>query len=156
MSVILIIILSIVVLFVLGCGLFLFVFWKGMSEFMAPSKPEECIKHIKWFLGYEFGDEYIILNFESKNQHPDRPLTVSLQLSEKSFQDVLSFLSNQNFSEEITENNNVKYVTKWIKQENMYQKEYSSFHYDNLVPFFVASLTVNLNTKIFDYYETMC
>jgi hypothetical protein len=136
-----------------------FMFWafrKGLTDFTKPNKPSESIDKVKNFLGYDFGDEYSLIDHVSRNYHPDRPLTVTLKLSNEAFHKMLSYISNLDTTERLQndEKNEVEYREVWIKEENGYRKEYSASREQGKYVFFIAKLTVSIENLTINYHET--
>ena len=121
-----------------------------------PNSPDQSVAKLKEFLGYPFKGAYQIIKHESRNNHPDRPLHVSISLPAETFEKVVEFLEGIGPKERInfSQNNQVRYETNWVLEERVYYKIYSALHTSNNYQFFGARLEVNLDDHTITYRET--
>ena len=149
-----IIVISILVIVLIFFGMFYVLSITG-----SPNKEIESINTIKKFLGMDFRDGFTIIEHISRNNHPDRPLNVTLQLSEESFNEVLEFIAKieSNTKETLSNDEKIKYVEHTIKQTECLIKEYKASHIYSSVSeytFFIASLIIDYDKKTLTYKET--
>jgi hypothetical protein len=147
----------IVVIVILLIAYFGFVY--GLSSFMKPNNENDSINKIKQFLRFDFKGEYTIIEHISRNNHPDRPLNVSIQLSEDSFNDLLGFVANleNSLKETLSEDRRIKHVEYLTKQSDYFIKNYKSFHINSdksETPFFSSNLIIEYNQRTLTYNET--
>lgn len=125
----------------------------------SPNKEIESINTIKSFLGMDFRDGYTIIEHISRNNHPDRPLNVTILLSEESYNEVLEFIARieSNTKETLSEDKKIKYLERTIKQTDCLIKEHKASHIYSSASeyvFFIASLTIDYDKKTLTYKET--
>ena len=125
----------------------------------SPNKEIESINTIKRFLGMDFRDGYTIIEHISRNNHPDRPLNVTIQLSEESFNKVMEFIAKieSNTKETLSDDEKIKYVERTIKQTDCLIKKHEASHIYSSASeylFFIASLTIEFDKKTLTYKET--
>ena len=146
-----------IVIVILLLGYFGLVY--GLSSFMKPNNENDSINTIKQLLRFDFKDEYTIVEHISRNNHPDRPLNVSIQLSEDSFKDVLDFVANieNGLKETLSEDSSIKYVEYLSKQLNCFIKNYKASHINSDIsetPFFSSNLNIDYSQRTLIYNET--
>jgi len=146
-----------IVIVILLLGYFGLVY--GLSSFMKPNNEKDSINTMKQFLRFDFKDEYTIIEHISRNNHPDRPLNVSIQLSEDSFKDVLDFVANieNSLKETFSEDRRIKYVEYLSKQSDCFIKNYKAIHINSEkseTPFFSSNLIIDYNQRALTYNET--
>jgi len=144
----------VVVIVILLLGYFCLVY--GLSSFMKPNDENDSINTIKQFLRFDFKDDYTIIEHISRNNHPDRPLNVSIQLSEDSFKDVLDFVANieNGLKETFNEDRRIKYVEYLTKQSDCFIKNYKAFHINSdksEIPFFSSNLIIDYSQRTLTY-----
>lgn len=130
-----------------------------LSKTGSPNKEIESINTLKRFLGMDFRDGYTIIEHISRNNHPDRPLNVTILLSEDSFNEVLEFIAKieSNVKETLSEDKKIKYVEHIIKQTDCLIKKHEASHIYSSTSeyiFFIASLTIDYDKKTLTYSET--
>lgn len=146
-----------IVIVILLLAYFGFVY--DLSNFMKPNNEEDSINTIKQFLRFDFKDEYTIVEHISRNNHPDRPLNISIQLSEDSFKNVLDFVANiENvLKETLSEDRRIKYVEYLTKQSDCFIKNYKASHINSDISetlFFSSNLIIDYNQRTLKYDET--
>jgi hypothetical protein len=147
----------VVVIVILVLGYFGLVY--GLSSFMKPNNENDSINTIKQFLRFDFKDEYTIVKHISRNNHPDRPLNVSIQLSEDSFIGVLDFVANieNGLKETLSEDRRIKYVEYLTKQSDCFIKNYKASHINSDISetlFFSSNLIIDYHQRTLTYNET--
>jgi hypothetical protein len=131
----------------------------GLSSFMKPNNENDSINTIKQFLRFDFKDEYTIIEHISRNNHPDRPLNVSIQLSDDSFKNVLDFVANieNSLKETLSEDRRIKYVEYLTKQSDCFIKNHKASHINSDISetlFFSSNLIIDYNNRTLTYNET--
>jgi hypothetical protein len=126
---------------------------------MSPNEEIDSINTIKKFLGIDFKDGYKIIEHISRNNHPDRPLHISILFSEESFNEVFNFIDKIESSskETIIQDKEIKYVEHIRKQTNCFVKDYEAKHIHSSTSeytFFISSLTIDYDQRILTYRET--
>jgi hypothetical protein len=148
--------LVVIIVFIL---LLLFIYWlfHTSSDYVAPNPEEESLKHLKWFLGMDFSDDYTIIAFKPESG-PDRAWKLSIILSDDAMEKVKAFLNETNLGDDVTfsDDKKIKYTYSWIKSEPFYIKGYTSAHLegDDYYTFFMANLKIDFDNKVLEYSET--
>lgn len=86
--------------FSVSVGLFIAVlafFTYAIASYFSPTSPEDAVESLKTYVEYDFGNSYKIIQFESRNNHPDRLLSYVLQFNtaESNWIDFVEFCKNQ-------------------------------------------------------------
>lgn len=157
-----VILLWIVVIIIIGLSAIVWLFFRalsGMESFNLPTKEIDSINHIKNFFGFDFGEDYEIVYYDSRNYHPDQPLEVILLFSETTLIKVQAFITeiDTNIKETLSEDKETKYVEKFFKKSNSFSKYYSASHINSGpsgYEFFAANLTIDYREKTLSYKET--
>jgi hypothetical protein len=152
-------IIVIVVSLVIFLALFFFGFAYAMANFMKPNSEKESIAQIKKFLGYDFAEDFQIIEHESRNNHPDRPLRIVLNLNENGINNLKAFTSEiESYSKETGSNNqSYKYNEDVMSSASFYQKCHEAFeiiHSGEESLFFRATLIINYESGTLSYSET--
>jgi hypothetical protein len=139
-------------------GLIIIAF-SGMGDFFAPNKEIDSISEIKQCLGLDFGDGYKIIEHNSRNNHGDRPLNVSIELSDKLFYEVKEFVEKNDcdVKESLSEDKKNRYVERFVKRQNCFVKDYEASHVSSAgsgYVFFSARLTIDYREKTLRYSQT--
>jgi len=145
--------------------IFLFVFFyfsfvtPSQSQFAKPNDTHLSVMKLKEFLGFDFGDSYEVMEHLSRNNHPDRPLKVTVVLSEESIVPLKEYLSKVDKEEKVnySKDRKIKYVTSFRKGERGFVKKYQAMHADSAeveYVFFVSSLTIDFLKRTLAYLET--
>lgn len=157
-----VILLWIVVIIIIGLSAIVWLFFwalSGMESFNLPTKEIDSINHIKNFFGFDFGEDYEIVYYDSRNYHPDQPLEVILLFTETTLIKVQAFITeiDTNIKETLSEDKETKYVETFFKESNSFSKYYSASHINSGpsgYEFFNANLTINYREKTLSYNET--
>jgi len=152
---IIVIVVSLIIFFVL----LVFGFAYAMANFMKPNSEKESIVQIKNFLGYDFAEDFQIIEHESRNNHPDRPLRVVLKLNENGINNLKAFTSEiESYSKETrNDNQSYKYNEDVKSSASFYNKCHEAFeiiHSGEESLFFRASLIVDYESGTLSYSET--
>ncbi|MBU3714117.1 MAG: hypothetical protein FGM46_04135 [Ferruginibacter sp.] len=147
-----------IVVFILLIVLILIGFLFAFSRAAAPSDPVDSANELKRFLGLDFGNNYSIVEQSSRNYHPDRPMNVTVSLSESDFEKVIEYLTTLNFetSTSFSKDNKIRYTEYWRKYGEEYRKNYTAARINESgsdYPFFNADLYVDINTRCISYNE---
>jgi len=131
----------------------------SQSQFAKPNDTHVSVKKLKDFLGFDFGDSYEVMEHVSRNNHPDRPLKVTVVLSEESIVPLKEYLSKVDMEEKVnySEDRKIKYVTSFRKGDSGFVKKYQAMHVDSGevdYVFFVSSLTIDFIKRTLAYSET--
>ncbi len=153
------IVLIVLLFIVLIIALLLYGFAWMISNFMAPNTESDSINQLKSFLGYDFGEGYEIIEHNSQNNHPDRPLKLKVILSDTSFELVMKHLSQieSKTLETFSQDQTVRYVEELYSSESSLNKSHLAYHIhtdgkDYI--FFSASFSFNCPNKTIEYFET--
>jgi hypothetical protein len=131
----------------------------SISAFSKPNDTQVSVKKLKDFLGFDFGESYQVMDHVSRNNHPDRPLKVTVVLSEESIVPLKEHLSKVDMEEKVnySKNRKIKYVTSFRMGDNGYVKRYQAMHAESAeveYVFFVSSLTIDFIKRTLAYSET--
>jgi hypothetical protein len=160
MSILLWVLLAIV-LFAALLLLLIFLFAYALTKSMAPTSIEDSVRDVKKFLEYDFGEDYTVLSDLSQNNHPDRPLSIQLQLSETAMKEVreqVSLPEITSTSEEYNQDKTNKYVVLINIKPNGFSKQHTaSYVYPDggKYDFFRATLEVDYEQMTITYHESM-
>lgn len=141
-----------------------FILSAALASFSSPQKESDALDHIRRFLGFDFREGFTVIKYESRNNHPDRPLKVSIVFSEDAFREVRQYLSGigSHVEESFHDDGSVRYVLRAGWKNNVFWKKHEA---SRVVPdaaagegyghvFFMASLMVDCDEKKLDYKET--
>ena len=143
-------------------AVFFFLLFVGMIYFlskgMRPNTIEESVREMSFFLGMELGNDYEVIEHSSQNNHGDRPLKIKIILSEVDFQRVKLFLTEISIGLVKTCNINKDslHSESWRKDETHYYKSASNYFInesEDSHPFFIAELSIDLDSRIISYKE---
>lgn len=131
----------------------------SQSQFAKPNDTHVSVKKLKEILGFDFGDSYEVIEHLSRNNHPDRPLKVTVLLSEESIVPLKEYLSKVDKEEKVnySKDRKIKYVISFRKGERGFEKKYQAMHADSAeveYVFFVSSLTIDFLKRTLAYSET--
>jgi hypothetical protein len=138
--------------------LFVGIIW-ALSEFMRPNTTAESVNKIKSFLGFYFNDDYQVIEHNSQNHHPDRPLHIKILVSEgvlndiKAHIDTLETGSNENFNSD----KSIVYSESITRTESGFKIGHSAAHINkdgNKYTFFSAWLDLDFEKSLLVYGET--
>ena len=129
----------------------------GFSKFLGPNTPDESVQKLKQFLGIDFQIESII-EHSSRNNHPDRPMNISVGIIDAEFDKIKNYLSTLNLGtlDSYSDDKKIKYVENWSTYNDIYCKNYRAFHINSEsseYPFFYIEMTVDLHGKVISYKE---
>ena len=152
---IIVIIVSVIIL----CLLVFFILSYGFYLALKPNDPKDSIAEIKTFLGYDFGDVYEIIEHNSQNNHPDRPLQVVLKLNDNAINNIKKYASETESYPAVDTNNNQKYKHDQTIHSNSsyYIKKLESYEIlesGDESYFFIATLNIDYDAKTLTYRET--
>lgn len=120
-----------------------------------PDPPDVGVYKLKSFLGFKFSSEFVIIDYRSQNNHPDRPMNLKISLSPEDFEKVIIFLGDVALNKEIIySDEKCIYSESWTKYENVFYKSHNASYKDAAIPFFIASLIVDCNDRTLSYKET--
>lgn len=146
------------VIAILFIGLMILTFI-GMSSFMKPNETVDSVDRVKKFMEIDFGDDFEVLEHVSRNNHPDRPMHISIKLSKNSSRLVEDFLNQKILDSSVSSGEKMesKSGDYWTKDLNGYKKRYSAFHpdakFDDL-PYYVATAEYLFNEGLIKYRES--
>lgn len=131
----------------------------SISEFAEPNDTHASVKKLKDFLGFDFGDSYEVIEHLSRNNHPDRPLKVTVILSEESIVPLKVNLSKIHMEEKVnySEDRKIKYVTSFRMGDSGFVKRYQAMHVGSAEAeyvFFVSRLSIDFLKRTLAYSET--
>ncbi len=131
----------------------------SQSQFAKPNDTHVSVKKLKVSLGFDFGNSYEVMEHVSRNNHPDRPLKLTVVLSEESIVPLKEHLSKVDMEEKVnySEDRKIKYVTSFRKGDSGFVKKYQAMHADSAeveYVFFVSSLSIDFIKRTLAYSET--
>lgn len=131
----------------------------SQSQFAKPNDTHVSVKKLKDFLGFDFGESYQVMDHVSRNNHPDRPLKVTVILSEESIVSLKEHLSKVDMEEKVnySEDRKIKYVTSLRMGDSGFVKRYQAMHVDSVEAeyvFFVSRLSIDFLKRALAYSET--
>lgn len=147
---------------IIAIVLFLFLLFVGfiyfLSKGMKPNTIAESVNQMSLFLGMELGNDYQVIEHNSQNNHGDRPMNIKIILSDVEFQKVKLFLTDLSMGLVKTHkiNNEAIHTESWHKDETHYYKSASNCYINDSevnYPFFIAELSVDLDTRVISYKE---
>ena len=142
-----ILIVSIFVVILIGIGLIAFFFYVLIKAFK-PDSPQEQLKEFGVnLIGYEFCDGYKVLESISRNNHPDRPQKLKIELDDIEFERLQMHIDKLIVGEEKKEKDDTLYVKTICKNDNSCSFVYSAIHKTGENMFFRASAMIDYSTK---------
>jgi len=164
--------LSILGILLLGVGVFIILMGfllYGLSQAFAPTSPGDAIASVKESLGFDFGDDFETLSFESRNNHGDQPQHYIYKVAPTQQEALIAYCNSLEEEETVTEK---KGDCKRLKiQKHMgivegvefpvdFFKEftYGSFTMPDgsIYPEFVIRIYINYGQGIIDYHSFGC
>jgi hypothetical protein len=129
-----------------------------LSNGMRPNTIEESVREMSFFLGMELGNDYEVIEHSSQNNHGDRPLKIKIILSEVEFQKVKLFLTEIDIDlvKKYNISKNALHSESWRKDETHYYKRVSEYFInasEDDLPFFIAELSIDLDSRTISYKE---
>jgi hypothetical protein len=131
----------------------------SISEFAKPNDTHVSVKKLKDFLGFDFGDSYEVIEHLSRNNHSDRPLKVTVVLSEESIVPLKEHLYKVDMEEKVnySKDSKIKYVTSFRMGDSGFVKRYQAMHVGSAegeYVFFVSRLSIDFLKRTLAYSET--
>jgi hypothetical protein len=147
------VILTIIVVLYLLKRLFIYLLAYAFYNATRPNTVEESVYRMTNILNYKIIMEYEVLEHESKNYHGDKPLYLSLLLSEKSFYDLMQFISTKSneVKEKMEEDNTTKHIFRIEKKDNSYCVSHNVELGD--YPTYSSGLVLEYDTRKLHYSE---
>ena len=144
----------IVLLIVIFGGGFLFLFFRSVS---VKDSSTNKIKQIIDFLGFDFKDNYTIIEFKNNGAPILGDVVMSISIPDESFEEIEMFLRSINLGKEeikFSEDKETKYIEVWHKNKDtdIFTKTYSVFNKEGC-NFFIATLDVDCDKKIISFLE---
>ena len=130
----------------------------GLIYAMAPNKEVDSVNQIKRFLGFDFNNNYTVIKHFSDNSHPDRPLSVIIQLTEDVIEKIRIYTNgiDADINEIISDDKKNKYVVEIYKDAFVFTKTHEAMDNtpdDDGLLFFRASLIINFIEMTLSYNE---
>jgi hypothetical protein len=121
-----------------------------------PNTSFESVESLKSFLGMNFGDDFEVVEHTSRNYHPDRPLKVTISVRDDVFSVIRNYVNGVKFEphETTSSDGQIKYDTHWNSIKKGFIKKHSASYIDSKLPFFIESLTIDLERRMLSYSET--
>jgi len=128
-------------------------FW-GLASFFKPNKISDSIYEMKLFLGLDFGDGYSVINHLYRNNHPDRPLSVELEVDEITLKKIKTHLESIVAKSEETVRGATCETTNIKKDEVEFTKINSKSHVNpdgSKYMYQLSSLHIDFERRVIEY-----
>ena len=144
--------------FSVSIGLFIAViafFAYAIASSFSPTSPEDAVESLKTYVEYDFGNSYEIIQFESRNNHPDRPLFYMLRFNteEHKWIEFVDFCKNQNDTIIVHYDDKYKIKTDIKYDCNGMIKLFNVEDTTNSYPVFSKELKIWYKTGIIEFYQ---
>jgi len=145
---IIIVIVGVVVIGILAVVCFVLIALYGGWKWFSPNSPDEQIKEFGTkLINYDFGDAYKVIESSSRNNHPDRPQHLAVQLSDVECEKLRNHIMTLSHNKEKTVKDGQYYVKEIIDEGSKCTIIHSAFHTDCDYMFFRAGAIIDYTQR---------